>query len=288
MTSKVIQVRPLSHADLEDVFREEWLQKPQHMYLLHNLLVALGRVEDERESFQCEFYGAFSAEGMEGFMVLRSGFSFVLGESSEGAGASFAPILLASPIPPRLGIGPPSGMDALIPKLGRRMAIRFDRSQPFMAIQRGGIKGRGKGLSTSLRKARIEDVDWLVRANLTLNHEDLQFDPRFIHMGKLRERISGRVKRGETWILEAAGTVVSKLDVGFESSAGALIEGVFTAPEWRGKGMGTQLVASLCQFLLGRAERVGLHHARENIAARKAYQAAGFREIADLRLVLFG
>jgi len=46
-------------------------------------------------------------------------------------------------------------------------------------------------------------------------------------------------------------------------------------------------VASLCSLLLKRVERVGLHHARENSAARGAYEAAGLHEVADLRLVLF-
>ena len=287
MSPKVIQARPLSDADLEGLLQEEWLQGSQHMYLLHNILVALGRVGDERENFQGEFYGGFSAEGLEGLMFLRSGYSFVLGESSEGVGAAFAPVLLTNPAPPRLGIGSLPGMAGLLPRLEKRLAVRFDRSQPFMEIRRDMPLGPGLGQGLALRKARDQDLEWLVRANLTLNHEDLQFEPRFIHMGKLRERVSGRIERGETWVLELGGNPASKLDVGFESPAGALIEGVFTAHKWRGRGLGTRLVASVCGLLLEQVERVGLHHARDNLAARKAYQAAGLREVADLRLVLF-
>ncbi len=283
----MIQARPLSNADLQDLLQEGWLHESQHMYLLHNILLALGEVEDGSQGFQGEFYGGFSAEGLEGLMYLRSGYSFVLGESSEGAGASFAPILLANPAPPRLGIGPPAGMAGMVPCLRRKLKVRFDRSQPFMGISRGMPPGPGIGKGVALRQARLQDLEWLIRANLTLNHEDLMFDPRQIHMGKLRERVLGRSERGETWLLEVGGMPVTKLDVGFESPAGALIEGVFTAPEWRGRGLGTRLVASVCAQLLEKVERVGLHHARENLAARKAYQAAGLREVADLRLVLF-
>ncbi len=287
MNPRPIQARALSNVELKELLEKKWLHEPQHMYLLHNLFVALGTIKDVRESFQGEFFGAFSAEGLQGLMVLRPGYSFVLGECSRDAAASFASVLLHAPTPPRLGIGPTQAMASLLRSLGRRMKVRFERSQPFMAILRGTSLGPGIGPEAALRRARAQDAEWLVRANLTLNHEDLQFDPRLIHMGKLRERIQGRIERGETWILEVADKPVSKLDLGFEGPAGALIEGVFTAMEWRGKGMGTRLVSALCAILLERVERVGLHHARDNIPARKAYLAAGLEEVADSRLVLF-
>jgi len=55
------------------------------------------------------------------------------------------------------------------------------------------------------------------------------------------------------------------------------ISGVCTHPDFRGRGLAAGLTAFVAQRILDRGERPFLHHASDNDAARRVYEAIGFR-----------
>jgi predicted GNAT family acetyltransferase len=82
------------------------------------------------------------------------------------------------------------------------------------------------------------------------------------------------------------GGVQTKLDLGSRGPGGCVVEGVFTMPQWRGRGLAAGLVASVA------AQRpeslVCLHVGVANFAARAAYERAGMSEQGRCRLLLLG
>jgi len=142
------------------------------------------------------------------------------------------------------------------------------------------------GPEVPFRAAGESDIEWLTEASLQLNEEDLGIPAHTVDQRRLRSRIEQRLGEGCTFIVDSGGRPASKLEVGSEGPAGALIEGVFTEPRFRGCGLARGLVAAVSRRLLARWPRVGLHVGRGNIPALRAYHASGFEEVADLRLSL--
>lgn len=76
-------------------------------------------------------------------------------------------------------------------------------------------------------------------------------------------------------LIAAAGTHVIS-DVHSVAAVGSVI----THPEHRGRGLGRAVVSALCERL-SRFRTIGLNVAASNTAARRAYEAVGFRTAFD-------
>ena len=93
-------------------------------------------------------------------------------------------------------------------------------------------------------------------------------------------------EEGATWVTGPPGDLQSKLDYGSAGSDGVVLEGVYTLPAARGKGLATHLVASCCHQLSGRAPMVCLHVDESNGSARRAYEKAGLEPVGECRILL--
>jgi GNAT superfamily N-acetyltransferase len=129
------------------------------------------------------------------------------------------------------------------------------------------------------------DRERLARATLALNASDLNIAPSRVDRRWLYKMIDERVEGGSTRVLGPTGGLWCKLDYGSDGPGGPVIEGVFTFPDRRGRGLGAELVATcISQAKLP----VCLHVAEDNRAARSAYERAGMREVSTCRLLLQG
>ena len=79
---------------------------------------------------------------------------------------------------------------------------------------------------------------------------------------------------------EVAGHIVC-----FEQSGRQLV-GYWVGREFWGKGLATNLVATVCQQLLSEYDFIGLHVDAENPAARTAYERVGMTVIGGCQLLL--
>jgi predicted GNAT family acetyltransferase len=102
----------------------------------------------------------------------------------------------------------------------------------------------------------------------------------------LRRHLWARIEMDRTWVIGPPGRFLCKLDLGSVGPAGVMVEGVFTFPAHRGKGLARRIVALVASLHLPKYPAVCLHLGAANRAARRAYEAAGMHEVAELRLVL--
>ena len=102
-----------------------------------------------------------------------------------------------------------------------------------------------------------------------------------------RDDMRSSLERGETWVLEDDGAVVASTSFNAVLDEIVQVGGVWTPPEFRGRGYGRSVVAA--SLIDARNEGVGrsvLFTGDDNVGARKAYAALGYQRIGDYRIVL--
>lgn len=181
--------------------------------------------------------------------------------------------------PWRIAMGPAALVDCLRDRLP--MTPLACREQVYYTG--GAATAAREHARDDVRVAERADRDRLVQATLQLNASDLNVDPARVDRRWLRDTIDERIGNGTTRVIGPPGGVRSKLDFGSEGPGGCVIEGVFTFPEERGKGLATGLVATC---LLAATQRMCLHVGKHNRPARRAYEAAGMHEAGSCRLLL--
>lgn len=198
-------------------------------------------------------------------------------EPSAGAAEAWVGAILRLRHTWRIAMGPPAVVDRLRASLaGKVLALRDQIYYQGDAASAGPCR-------SDVRLAQPMDRAALMQATLQLNHSDLNVDPTRVDRRWLRDTIDERISSGSTRVVGEPGAVVCKLDIGSDGPAGRVIEGVFTFPEHRGRGLATALVATC---LRETARPTILHVGRWNRPARAAYARAGMREVGGCRLLL--
>lgn len=130
-----------------------------------------------------------------------------------------------------------------------------------------------------VRGANPDDVPTLTEFACALHVED-QMGPPISRSGReaVQERMRDSVLRGLTWVAHHQGRPIAKVDLSLRSrQRGAQIAGVYVDPAWRGRGVGTAIVAAVvAQLRAAGAPAVSLHVRSDNGPAIAAYRRAGF------------
>lgn len=181
----------------------------------------------------------------------------------------------------RIALGAAGLVDALADSVSQHKLAH--RDQVYYVGDRASASARH--VRDDVRAPQRDDRERLARATLALNASDLNIAPDRVDRRWLYNTIDDRIREGTTRVLGPLGGLWTKLDHGSDGPGGLVIEGVFTFPERRGRGLGAELVASCLAEAPG---RVSLHVAEHNRSARAAYERAGMAEAGRCRLLLLG
>ncbi len=138
------------------------------------------------------------------------------------------------------------------------------------------------------RRAGLGDLEVLTHFRVAYSLETLGE----VATPELQEACRASVRRyieaHRMWLLEVGGTPVACST--FNAAVGDAVQvgGVYTLPEKRSRGYGRGVVAASLQA--ARADKVAravLFTPERNLAARRAYEAVGFRSVGDYRMLLF-
>ena len=139
-----------------------------------------------------------------------------------------------------------------------------------------------------MTRVHSSDLEAYYPAAVAMFTEEVGVDPRWPDGGVgYRSRVEELIRSGRSFARFDGGQVIVKAEIGALSSRAALIQGVWVAPEFRGRGLAASAVASLVEHIHSLGRIPSLYVNSHNTAARAAYRRVGFRQVGTFASVLF-
>lgn len=141
----------------------------------------------------------------------------------------------------------------------------------------------------TVRLVRTDEVGLLFPAAVAMYTEEVGVSPA-VDGGErsYRERVVDLVRGRRAYAKIVHGRVVFKAELAVVTRHTAQVQGVWTAPEWRGRGVATAGMAAVVRDALRRvAPSVSLYVNDYNTPARRVYYRCGFRQVGTFATVLF-
>ena len=187
--------------------------------------------------------------------------------------------------PPHLMVGPRDAVIALHDCIGQRRPAREVRDpQPVMVVDRTRLRILPPA---PLRSSTRRDVGALAAAAGIMHTEEMGADSAPPDPAAWRARMIQLVDRGWSWAWIEHGEVVFKAELSAWTPEVVQVQGVFTAPARRGRGVATAGMAALCAMLLDAVPLVSLYVNGYNHTALRLYRRLGFEHHGDFATVMY-
>ncbi|WP_336249418.1 GNAT family N-acetyltransferase [Stomatohabitans albus] len=137
------------------------------------------------------------------------------------------------------------------------------------------------GSDANYRVAMAQDVEDIVHLSAVLHVDDQMGPPLSAGaMDTLRIRVAETIAQGRTWVMDEGGRAVAKFDIhNLSLTYGAQLSGVVVHEDYRGRGLGTRLVANaIADLLRVGVPQITLHLREGNAVAVRAYEKAGMHK----------
>ncbi|MFH8365278.1 GNAT family N-acetyltransferase [Streptomyces sp. NPDC018031] len=140
-----------------------------------------------------------------------------------------------------------------------------------------------------VRRVRKDEMDVIMPACVAMFTEEVGVSPLAGDGGLLYQaRVAELVGAGRSFARVENGRVVFKAEIGAATPHACQIQGVWVAPEHRGRGLSETGMAAVLGYALAEvAPVVSLYVNDYNLPARAAYRRVGFREVGAFMSVLF-
>lgn len=222
-----------------------------------------------------KFFGYRNAEGnLEGVALI--GHSTLVEARSDAALKAFAYTAQSSETPIHLIMSHGTAAETFWSYYSNGMAEPrltcterlFEVGFPFMVR---------KGASTDLRLATLEELIPVAEAQAEVAFMECGVDPMQKDREGFLKRVARRIEQGRVFVKFDGDKMVFKADIIAETDQVVYLEGIYVAPEYRGKGIGSACLADLTLELLNRVENVCLLSNVEFESAHKSYFKAGYK-----------
>lgn len=140
-----------------------------------------------------------------------------------------------------------------------------------------------------VRRVRPSEVHRLFPAAVAMYAEEVGVSPLADDGGRAyRRRVEDLVRAGRAYARLVDGEVVFKAELAVVTRRTAQIQGVWVAPQWRGRGIASAAMAAVVRDALLRvAPTVSLYVNDFNRPARRVYERCGFHPVGTLATILF-
>ncbi len=173
---------------------------------------------------------------------------------------------------------------ALEPVWSPARAIRTD--QPLMGTTTPP-SALGIPVDTRVRLARPDEVDLVLPAAAHMFTREIGYPPFTGSSRGYRAALQALIERGHTYVVVEGGRVVFKADIGSVALGCAQVQGVWLAPDLRGRGLAVPAMAAVVELVMNDlAPWVTLYVNDFNGAARATYHRIGMRDIGVFSTVL--
>ena len=253
---------------------------PAHNLYLLGLLEEFGIAPRGRVPFA--FYGHFDNAVLTAALFVGGQGGLVVPSASDASATSFIADALSSSMKLRGTMGDKSAVDALVRSLCAGKP-RLSRTQRLFSVSADDL---GPFTNPLLRLAREEDLPRLLPLAQGYVREALERDPLAEDPQGYEARIIQRIRQRRTYVLEEAGGLVFKVDIGSRSQYGAELEGVYTLPAARKKGHATLCLGQISRHLLSSLPRLTMRIDERDESTARIARKVGYLAGRTQRLVL--
>ncbi|MFN2456125.1 MAG: GNAT family N-acetyltransferase [Pyrinomonadaceae bacterium] len=128
-----------------------------------------------------------------------------------------------------------------------------------------------------LRYATLDELPQVMAVQATMAYEESGVNPLEVDPLGFRLRCARRIEQNRVWVCTEGEQLNFKADIMSETPETIYLEGVYVAPEMRGKGYGLRCFSQLSRTLLTRAQSLCLLVNEQNQQAIKFYARAGYK-----------
>jgi hypothetical protein len=157
-------------------------------------------------------------------------------------------------------------------------------SQPVLAVDRAGLRGNTNGVL--VRHARIDEWQTVAINSAAMIHEELGYDPR-AGSAEFDANVRAAVERETWWVGEFDEQLCFYCSEGPYSARTLQLQGIWTPPALRKRGLGTTALFGICKLLLEKHQTLSLYVNDFNTAGLALYKALGFYQVAEFTTLLF-
>ncbi len=156
--------------------------------------------------------------------------------------------------------------------------------QPLLVVRGDALSAEG---ATEVRRAVRADLDRLVVAAAHMHREEMGIDPLTLDPSGWRGRMGLLIERGWSWIWVQGDDIVFKAELSAWTPDSVQVQGVWTAPALRGRGIATAGLAAVCRQALSTAAACQLYVNHYNEPALAVYRRLGFEQLAEYATVIY-
>lgn len=139
---------------------------------------------------------------------------------------------------------------------------------------------------TIVRHARLEECSAVADGSAQMVRQELGVDPRR-GSPDFSAGVAEMIERKLWWIGTTGGKVCFICNIGPWCERTVQLQGIWTPPALRGKGLATASLAAICDRLLESLPSVSLYVNDFNEPAIALYRRVGFEHVGDFQTILF-
>jgi uncharacterized protein len=229
-----------------------------------------------------DWWGAFEDDELTAVVL---GWSLVVPYIPDlEAAAPLAQALIAG-AQPRMVVGPRASVMALHNAFRpARPARELRDPQPLMVLDRGDLRGTP---SEDVRLSTRGDLDALIVAAARMHREEMGIDPLAVDAPAWRMRMLSLIERRWSWIWMREHEVLFKAELSAWTPEVVQIQGVYTAPKFRGRGIARAGLAAICAHVFREVPRCSLYVNQYNVIAQRVYDRLGFKPADVFATVMY-
>lgn len=137
-----------------------------------------------------------------------------------------------------------------------------------------------------VRRARIDEWTAVADNSASMIAAELEYDPMRTSP-EFTSNLRTMIDRGLWWVGESLGRLCFFCNVGPWSPLTAQLQGIWTPPELRGKGLATAALAGICDKLFELTPTLSLYVNDFNDKGIALYERIGFKTVSEFQTILF-
>jgi uncharacterized protein len=139
---------------------------------------------------------------------------------------------------------------------------------------------------TSVRRAQMDEWRAVAEGSAEMVHQELAYDPRR-GSPDFAAGIRQMIERGLWWVGSSDGRPCFFCNVGPSCDRTIQLQGIWTPPALRGRGLATASLAAICDRMLEESPTLSLYVNDFNESAIALYRRVGFEHVGDFQTILF-